>query len=413
MVAAGCSAPTSSTGSEHGGGRTVGTGAGENAGGGDDWPMYGFDAGNTGFNPDAAGPRGAVAERWRRGLSGVTSTSAPAVADGAVFVADRTEALRFEASAERAVWRTDTGSFNSFHTPAVGGDAVYVAGRDRGVGLTEAVSRDLTAPGTVTALDADDGSVRWARSTHVSSSPVVHGGRVHYAAMRPDGRAAVRALDAERGADRWRTDVGGGEAVTRVTAPAIAGGRVYATVATARGGRVLALDASDGTRRWTVETDAGVHASPAVADGRVYVASHDGTVSALATADGEELWTARPLATRVVGVPPAVAYGTVFVGGYEGVAAVDADDGSTDWTASMALGAAPMAVADETLYTGGDEVRATATADGTLRWTFEHEGYSSAYAGPAVAAGTVYVTDCVKQRPVSLYDQAVVALGEE
>jgi outer membrane protein assembly factor BamB len=71
-----------------------------------------------------------------------------------------------------------------------------------------------------------------------------------------------------------------------------------------------------------------------------------------------------------------------------------------------------MAVADGTLYTGGDEVRATATTDGTIRWRFEHEAYSSAYAGPVVATGTLYVTNCVKQRPTSLYDQAMVALGE-
>ncbi|MFB6217822.1 MAG: PQQ-binding-like beta-propeller repeat protein [Halobacteriaceae archaeon] len=380
------------------------------------WPMYGFDAAHTGYNPEATGPAGPVSAVWQRGMPGATRTTAPAVVDGAVFVANVWEGICFDADTGDIAWRTDTGTYNSFHSPGVADGTVYIAGRYRDAGEEGLVTRDLTVPGALTALSAEDGSVRWTRETHISSSPVIHGGRVYYTAMDGNGGGAVRAVDPTDGSDLWGSAFEGDLPVARVTEPAVADGTVYVTLAhktKGRAGRVVALSAADGTRQWAVRTDAKLFSAPSVADGTVYAVSTTGGVYALDADDGTEQWRASPGVNRAVDVPPTVAEGTVFVGGRDGVAALDAADGSTRWTHGMSLSLTTPAIADGTLYLGGDRVAALSTADGAEQWTFVNEGFHSAYAGPTVTDGTVHVTTCIKEEAGDLYDHAVVALRGE
>lgn len=101
-------------------------------------------------------------------------------------------------------------------------------------------------------------------------------------------------------------------------------------------GYLTALDA-DGTERWRTGTDTdgrGIHGTPAVADGRVYVGAYDGVLYAVDIATGDIDW--RQNLGDAIGSSPlyhdgkiiiAVEYydpeGSTFV--------VDADDGSVIW----------------------------------------------------------------------------------
>jgi outer membrane protein assembly factor BamB len=77
---------------------------------------------------------------------------------------------------------------------------------------------------------------------------------------------------------------------------------------------VYALDASSGELRWRYLTGGRVTSSPAVADGVVYVGSHDNYVYALDASSGELRWRYQ---TGHNVSSPAVAGGVVYVGSHD------------------------------------------------------------------------------------------------
>lgn len=56
-------------------------------------------------------------------------------------------------------------------------------------------------------------------------------------------------------------------------------------------GSLHAVNASDGSGKWTYSTADSIHSSPAVVDGTVYIGSNDGSLYAVNTSDGSEEWT--------------------------------------------------------------------------------------------------------------------------
>lgn len=98
----------------------------------------------------------------------------------------------------------------------------------------------------------------------------------------------VVALDAETGAERWKT------AVTSevISTPLVTGGYV---VVRSNDGRTFGLDAGDGTRKWVF--DRGLpnlsvrgNGAPIAGGELVYLGYDDGTVIALRLADGQLAW---------------------------------------------------------------------------------------------------------------------------
>ena len=85
----------------------------------------------------------------------------------------------------------------------------------------------------------------------------------------------VYALDADTGAIRWSTPLGGGA----LPAPAFDGRQVYVTTSD---GSVVALDAGDGSVRWRSAPGSG-STRPVVAGGVVYTGAADGTIRAFDT----------------------------------------------------------------------------------------------------------------------------------
>jgi len=125
--------------------------------------------------------------------------------------------------------------------------------------------------GTVTALDARSGAIRWkARSfshfrtgrEYFYATPTVAYGRVF--ASNTDG--TVYAFGAATGNLLWASHVG-----TYVyTAPAVWNRKVYVGT---YDGKFYALDAATGETRWVREMPSAVHGAPTVMAGLVYLST--------------------------------------------------------------------------------------------------------------------------------------------
>ena len=96
---------------------------------------------------------------------------------------------------------------------------------------------------------------------------------------------------------------------------------------------VYALKASTGAKLWSYRTGDFVDSSPAVANGVVYVGSSDGDVYALNASTGAHCGATRRL-LPVVGSSPAVANGVVYVGSIPtcNFNALNARTGTTLWS---------------------------------------------------------------------------------
>jgi outer membrane protein assembly factor BamB len=102
----------------------------------------------------------------------------------------------------------------------------------------------------------------------------------------------VRALDPVAGKALWETRIESKVAATRpASPPALAGGKLYMATAD---GRILCDDPDSGKRLWDAEVGGHILFQPAVAGGRVYAATDDGSLICLETgdaaADGWTMW---------------------------------------------------------------------------------------------------------------------------
>lgn len=281
-------------------------------------------------------------EIWSTEVGHRFGPSSPAVVDGIVYVgtigdgplvvSGPEDEEEFEACALLALdattgderWRYDafgeTDRISS--SPAVAGGRVYFGGED-----------------AVYALDATSGEVVWERAiaTHSQSSPAVVDGVVYYGATvggAGEHPARVWALDAATGETVWTAGIDDGGLRT---SPAVANGTVYVPASSMRTcwggggdeeqncsgvtrGRLYALDADSGERRWHAPIETDTRSSPAVAGDVVYVGCRNG-ISAVTSA-GEPAWRVDFQSSRdrepYVKSSPAVADGVVYVGASDG-----------------------------------------------------------------------------------------------
>lgn len=333
-----------------------------------DWPTYQHDAANTGAG-ESEGPVGAVRRRWRTEVPGEV-TRQPVVAGDAVYAPTangRVVALDAYDGGER--WRAELDT-DTLGALTVAAGLVFAGGG-----------------GTFVALDAADGSERWAVDLpgEGAAAATVVGDAVYVAA---DGVAAYSVAD---GSQQWRVETD----PSPTGAPAVADGTVYVGLSSADlgtvPGAVLALDATDlGRRAWRVEFDDSV-APPAVVDDTVHVATAS-EVAALDAADGSERWTA---GVADVGFPPTVHDGSVHLSVTPEfdpgeIVTLDAADGRERWRRERGNDA-ELALAGGTLYyAAGDALGATG-ADGTPRWEYTAAGGGVSFGRPSVAAGLVFV----------------------
>lgn len=152
-------------------------------------------------------------------------------------------------------------------------------------------------------------------------------------------------------------------------------------------------------KRWSVDTGAGfdeftLRLQPAIGDGRIYVAGHDGRVMALDTVTGKQAWSVRLKAAISGG--PGYGEGLVILGTNNGeVIALDADDGSERWRASLSsevLSVPQTAFERVIVQTADGSLTGLAAVDGSRQWSHERAAPVLTLRGtssPAVSRGVV------------------------
>jgi len=233
--------------------------------------------------------------------------------DGQLYFGDHTGVVYALSSTGEEQWRFETDGSIGRSTPAVAAGTVYVGSMD----------------GRLYALDTLSGDTQWQRQLGdaVFASPTVVDGTVYVGSItttdgggpltNPDGDdiqenretfGTIHAVSTGDGSTQWTAEV-----ETQVNSSvAVADGMVFGGP---RDGPLYALDAQSGDRHWFFPTGYLQEASPAVADGVLYLATD--RIYAIDAATGRERWRYRP--SNGLDTTPVVSDGMVFAGDHDGV----------------------------------------------------------------------------------------------
>ena len=379
-----------------------------------EWPMFAFDAANTGYS-SASAPNDGIAVRWDRAIDAVgeptfdrtnayvrggdgslyaldrstgdtnwryqtegtnDSPTAAAIADGTAFMDDGDAVLAIRTGSQRQFWRTAVDG--PISAPVTVTDSRVVVG---------------TENGTVYSLSRDAGSERWTYDAgdSVTGAAALGGSRIIFAAR--DG--TVSAVDATAGNKRWEFSA---DAPTEDVTPVVSGDRVYVGDTD---GTVYALDKTDGRVRWQVDLDGAVVGGGTIARSTVFVPTAAGTLYALNTTEGSERWQTD------VGAPvshkPVVTDNAVYLTTEDDeVFAYLRTKGEELWRAALPVNQAALSVVDEIVAVVGglyvalesgsetDLTRDTFEAV-TTRWTYETDG--TATGSPDLTDDALYAVD--------------------
>lgn len=262
--------------------------------------------------------------------------------------------------------------------PAVDGDGVIYFGLEIG-------SESSANPtGRVIALNPN-GSLKWTFEAPdwVDSSPLIGRGDNTIYAGCWDG--VFYALNRSDGSLKWSYDTDG---FISGTAAQGADGTLYVP---GGDGSLHALN-QDGSLRWIYVVDDWIQSSPVVAaDGVIYFGGWDDNFYAL-TPEGDLLWSVE-VGGDVVGAAAIAADGTVIFGSRDRFVYALNLDGTLQWSVDTGDGveAAPVIAADGTIYIGSTSGKFLAlNPDGTTKW--EKQLTEAIYATAAVRAdGSVVV----------------------
>lgn len=285
-------------------------------------------------------------------------------------------------------------------SPAVVADTVYVGSTDH----------------NLYAVDRAAGTEKWkfTAGSRVTSSPAVAAGIVYFVSM--DGN--FYAIDAASGKLKWKFKTGGERRYTAThlhgaepaleampdpfdfytSSPAVAGGKVYFG---SGDGSVYALDAASGELKWSFKTGDVVHSSPAVADGVVYIGGWDTFFYALDANTGKEKWRLKtgddPQYHNQIGVQssPAIVDGMVYFGCRDSnLYAVDAATGEKKWAfnnkGSWVIGS-PAISKGKLYFATSDSGMFYALDTKTGAEIFHLEFTWPMFASPAIAGSTLYL----------------------
>ena len=340
------------------------------------WPQVGYDASNARYRSDATGVADSARLAWSKSF-GRESATAPVVGDGVVYVVDEEGRLTgVDARTGKVIWRSSDASATG--PVAFGGRIVYFGDED---GLHAVAADTRESRWVFVPPEIENETTPTGRPPNRVRTPTLTE-NVAYAALAFGDDRHVYAIDRETGDRRWRV---AGQQVAAATNDAVF---VHDE------GDVVAVEADNGTTRWTASIHDGE--TVAVADDRVYGATDIGTVAAFDAASGEEQWTFE--GENELLAPPSVSPDGVFVGtepteGNDGgnLYALDPESGELRWCSYLgAERVGSPAVTDETVFVPRSSglLQARTVEDGSLDWQF-YEEYAD-FAHVAVVGGTVF-----------------------
>jgi eukaryotic-like serine/threonine-protein kinase len=264
---------------------------------------------------------------WRRRVGG-TLPSSPAIDGPRLLVASQDGSVTaLDRSRGRALWRVQTaGKVES--SPVVVDGLAYFGSHD----------------GRLFAVHSSSGRVRWAYDTggRINASPSVFGQKVCVSTYA----GSILCLNRRTGAEIWTTYVKRDflRYESFYASASSDGSRLYSV---ARSGKVVALDASDGSVVWTGGVGGLGYTTPAVGPDRIFAGGFDGRLRAFRSTTGDELWSTW-VGGRLLGAPVLIGE-NVFVSTLEGrTSALRASDGKIVWR--IPLGRYAPGIATERTY---------------------------------------------------------------
>lgn len=299
-----------------------------------DWSMPHAGPANQRY-ADVDGVRGDLAAVWtfEPGDEGTTlDLTEPVFHDGTAYVASSTEST---------VWALDPTSGTPEWSVEVAGpngqaivDGTLVVAGDAGV----------------RGFDPKSGDERWTADVDARYYQFSSGG--DGTAYVADG-ASVYAIDVETGDRAWRSE----EFEEDVWGLAVRNGTICLTHSSNQNpGRVVGLDADDGTELWRSGglTDGGTSSAPSMADGRVYAGDVGQMIHAFGVDDGSRAWAGQTNGSTHI--TPAVGDSTVYaMGAGSTVYAFGSEYGSLEWQVDTGTDEySSPAVTRDTVYVGTD-----------------------------------------------------------
>jgi len=95
-------------------------------------------------------------------------------------------------------------------------------------------------------------------------------------------------------------------------------------------GKLYAIDAAYGEKKWEFNTGGKIWASPVVKDGIVYIANYDRKLFAVSSADGSQIWQIELPAS--IASSPAISGDNIFLGAFDNhLYSIDRADGKVKW----------------------------------------------------------------------------------
>lgn len=319
------------------------------------WTSWGRTDGRRRVGPDAGLPRGEPL--WSHNAK-YNLEFPPSLAYGMVFYGTyRGFVYAHRQSDGELVWKHHPGNQrrdSKFASQVAVSSWVKGKGADR-----RRVARVYYAnlDGVVGALDAFTGEPVWRRVSgrgqgtegrtlvfrSFESSPLVVGETVYVASRyhNVDSEAGLWALDRRSGAVRWFCKLGTTSQSKITSSPSYGNGKVYIA---SYDGTVFAVDAKSGELVWRSWLGGEFYSTPTVSGERLYIGNKaNGMLYCLSSADGRLIWNA-PLGTSVYG-SPALWGGMLYVGTVNQFLAVSAENGSVVWrvpTPERVLGSASV-----------------------------------------------------------------------
>jgi|GEM_PF-6125061 len=330
----------------------------------EDWPMFMHDIHHTGCTTSKIPNTNATL--WTYSTRGQIQSSA-AIVDGVVYFGSGDRNLyALWANNGTLKWKFNDG--NNLDevpsSPAVVGDKVYFYAMNKGM----------------FCLWASNGTKIWNRTLATPnyrnfSSPLVVNDSVYIANDLPNP-ATIFSLNASTGSTNWAVTYG--EYI--VSSMAYKNGHVFVG---RQGGGVLCLWAGNGTEHWYGRPSYdGVYSSPSVSDDKVFFTSEPGWLYALHLANGTKAWQQRIGATTYTS--PALSDGKVFVAG----SAYHQSNGTQIWSWGYSQYSTPAVSGDRLVVLNGTNLTCQATTDGSVLWSAFVRGE---YASPAIGENLVVI----------------------
>ncbi|HME54493.1 MAG TPA: PQQ-binding-like beta-propeller repeat protein [Candidatus Lokiarchaeia archaeon] len=241
----------------------------------------------------------------------------------------------------------------------------------------------LNHTGVAVTTPVNETGPAWTYDTydHVYSSPAVANGRVYVCSEI----GKIYCINAVTGAYIWGTSIGS----SVDTSPAVAGGRVYVG---SSNHKLYCFNASTGAQIWNYTTGYTIlTSSPAVTGGRVYVGSHDMKVHCVNATNGTSMWNCTAL--NAIDASPAVADGQVFIID-DAVHCINATTGTLKWSNRMSNhGVSSPTIANGRVYAGNFDHQLICLNEttGAVIWNNTGIGINSVTSTPAISGGCVYI----------------------